>query len=578
VDQHNNSENYFLWTLLANPATDAHLYAYNLQELVRDYPQSGILQALLAHASEEKNLKQASAYFNPKSLYKLINAPSGLTRVADDNIIIQPNIASTGHHQNGQSSYLHIAEDVAEYPETDTDDNNSVSYDNEHNPVVTEDAPVEVEHEHVAHESDPTLDRDAVNEHHFTDVAPEIENFIAEEGIENYIPAEERMPEVDETIPSNTEFAHSEPELINYTPTEEPVEEKLAEPEETIPAHTEPVHEVHHNQHEVIEDAIEHLFGTEENVPVNSELTHAGTEIEHHTPEEAPLVEKLAEPEETIPAHAEPVREAHHNQHEVIEEAIEHLFGSEGDVPANSELTHTEHHQVNEEKPIEEETFDEITSIESINIEPKAEHHSFDQEFGVHKEAESFTASTENKTNQAESTEHQDLSKYNDEKMPYTFMWWLDKTRKDYSGTYQPYVKPENRKTTEKPKSAADELQQQYYENIFHITSVEELDKSAPPPRFVYNPKPKEQAIIERFIQEEPQIKPQSSDKLDTENKAKKSSEDRDELVTETLAGIYTDQMLYHKAIASYKKLMLKFPEKSRYFAEKIEQLEKKTN
>jgi hypothetical protein len=503
VDQHNNSENYFLWTLLANPATDAHLYAYNLQELVRDYPQSGILQALLAHASEEKNLKQASAYFNPKSLYKLINAPSGFARVADDNIIIQPNIASTGHHQNGQNSFLHISEDVAEYPEQEA----------EHPAVeTTGEQAVQTEHEQIAHETVPTLDRDAVNEHHFTDVAPEIENFIAEESIENYTPAEERMPDADETVPSNTEFAHSEPELINYTQVEESVEEKLAEPEETIPAHPEPVHE------------------------------------------------------------------PHHNQHEVVEEAIEHLFGSEGDVPTNSELTHTEHQQVTEEKPIEEETFDEITSIESINIEHQVEQHSFDHEFGAHKEAERSTSGREDRSAAAEGVENQDISKYNDEKMPYTFMWWLDKTRKDYSGTYQPYVKPETRKTTEKPKSAADELQQQYYENIFHITSVEELDKNAPLPRFVYNPKPKEQAIIERFIQEEPQIKPQSSDKLDTENKAKKSSEDRDELVTETLAGIYTDQMLYHKAIASYRKLMLKFPEKSRYFAEKIEQLEKKTN
>jgi len=36
--------------------------------------------------------------------------------------------------------------------------------------------------------------------------------------------------------------------------------------------------------------------------------------------------------------------------------------------------------------------------------------------------------------------------------------------------------------------------------------------------------------------------------------------------------------MLYPKAIMAYKKLMLKFPEKSLYFAGQIEQLEKKSN
>jgi hypothetical protein len=119
-------------------------------------------------------------------------------------------------------------------------------------------------------------------------------------------------------------------------------------------------------------------------------------------------------------------------------------------------------------------------------------------------------------------------------------------------------------------------LQQQYIENIFHLTSVEQLDKST-----AQNPaaavKHKTDEIIERFIKEEPQIKPPSSEKLDTENKAKKSSEDADlGLVSETLARIYAEQMLYPKAIAVYKKLMLKFPEKSRYFADHIESLEKK--
>jgi len=90
VDQNNNnSQNEFLWTLLANPANDAHSYTYNLQQLVNEFPQSGILQALLAHAGGEKNLRQASVYFNPKSLYKLINAPATFVGVPDEKIITE---------------------------------------------------------------------------------------------------------------------------------------------------------------------------------------------------------------------------------------------------------------------------------------------------------------------------------------------------------------------------------------------------------------------------------------------------------------------------------------------------------
>ncbi|WP_372931754.1 tetratricopeptide repeat protein [Mariniphaga sediminis] len=57
-----------------------------------------------------------------------------------------------------------------------------------------------------------------------------------------------------------------------------------------------------------------------------------------------------------------------------------------------------------------------------------------------------------------------------------------------------------------------------------------------------------------------------------------KSVAENDELITETLAMIYLEQKKYDKALEAFKKLSLKYPEKSIYFASRIEETKKLKN
>lgn len=181
--------------------------------------------------------------------------------------------------------------------------------------------------------------------------------------------------------------------------------------------------------------------------------------------------------------------------------------------------------------------------------------------------------------------EEERVSIYDDELMPYSFLWWLHKTRLEHANTYQPFVKAPVLKSEptnddiDRIKNTIDAqlLDQQIRENIFHLQSPEvklsdEVKNTVP---FQVERKSTDD-LIEKFIKEDPQIKPPPADKINLENKARKSSEDQYSLVTETLARIYTEQGLYPKAIEVYKKLVLKYPEKNAYFAAEILNLEKK--
>ncbi len=175
--------------------------------------------------------------------------------------------------------------------------------------------------------------------------------------------------------------------------------------------------------------------------------------------------------------------------------------------------------------------------------------------------------------------EDQVVSKYDDDKLPFTFLWWLAKTRKEYQQIFQPYASPkEVRVGEQKAQSQHDkpsELQQQYVEHIFHIQTpfnAEELVAAPVQPKVPH----KGSEVIEKFIKGDHQIRVLKAEEINNENKARKSAEDQNDMVTETLAKIYIEQMLYDKAIETYHKLSLKFPEKSRYFADLVKSIEKK--
>jgi hypothetical protein len=87
------------------------------------------------------------------------------------------------------------------------------------------------------------------------------------------------------------------------------------------------------------------------------------------------------------------------------------------------------------------------------------------------------------------------------------------------------------------------------------------------------------QELIDSFIQNKPAISaPAKSTFYDPVEYAKQSVVDQENIVSETLANIYLSQGHYEKAIHIYEKLILKFPEKSSYFATLIEKAKKNIN
>ena len=89
------------------------------------------------------------------------------------------------------------------------------------------------------------------------------------------------------------------------------------------------------------------------------------------------------------------------------------------------------------------------------------------------------------------------------------------------------------------------------------------------PGSFIDADKRKKTELIDKFIEKSPKISPVKHGVPSTAN-FDLNAADNSSLMTETLARVYLEQKKYQKAIQAYEILILKYPEKSSFFADRI--------
>ncbi|MDI1257229.1 MAG: tetratricopeptide repeat protein [Flavobacterium sp.] len=108
------------------------------------------------------------------------------------------------------------------------------------------------------------------------------------------------------------------------------------------------------------------------------------------------------------------------------------------------------------------------------------------------------------------------------------------------------------------------------FQEWLQLASFKPIERTDSPSAIIKTDAEKQKKIdlIDRFIEANPKI-PSIKDAMPSPLTTR-NSEDTSYLMTETLAKVYLEQKKYHKAIQAYEILILKYPEKSSLFADRI--------
>lgn len=412
-----------------------------------------------------------------------------------------------------------------------------------------------------------------------------IKKIIAQAVVEHIIDEVVIQEEVSSSAPTETFISMEEPisddviENASHTEIEEIpfIDHQYPNQEELETLHQEK-QTTTSSERVILEDEITEKNNTEvEDLSIISELEHSNTEDLQIEPQFIEtIIPSFEDPKEEF-AKIEELKEIEEIHLSSEKQEIEVFAGIENLPPLESELEkifgESPSHKLEENLVTIQITEDEFVEpvVESPKEEKETESKLSDNFFSLDTGFISEEIIDE-ESNVQELTSVNHVSKYDDENLPFSFLWWLAKTRENHHTINRPFANPEIKVAKEEK---VDNLQHQYVEHIFHLdTSIATETESSS--KETDEKHQKENDIIESFIKNDPQIKPPKPNQINNENKAKKSAEDNYDLVSETLAEIYIEQMLFHKAIDTYEKLSLKFPEKSRYFANLIKNIKKK--